>query len=316
MLHRVMIPLLSQLQDCGEHNGHIHSVLLKKVEKVVIPRDVQKRDQVVKPRVTQKRRKVVIPRDVQNRGGELVKPRAVQKGWTVAIPRDYQKRGQVVIPQVAQKRGSSYIQDCPEKGKWLNPGMPRRGTNEWLGWVCSPGTRDPRLVLRHDMAHDSVSAFQPTPVTTPRIKKKNPGSTPDHVDKRCNLPLGSLNQEITEAIHLETLHRDPATMDALWASGGKGGEKIATTWAQTRLKEIWVCNALVCALNDVTSSASLCLSLSDATLKSIYIELDYGSMDRDKSKDGNSKTMVSQVSIALSPMMKSEELSEVFDDNL
>jgi hypothetical protein len=39
----------------------------------------------------------------------------------------------------------------------------------------------------------------------------------------------------------------------------------------------------------------------------------------DKSNDGQSKTMVSQVSIALSPIVlskKSEELPEVFDDNL
>nr|CAD7257509.1 unnamed protein product [Timema shepardi] len=42
---------------------------------------------------------------------------------------------------------------------------------------------------------------------------------------------------------------------------------------------------------------------------------DLNQVFEDKSKDGNSKTMVSQVSIALSPMMKSEELSEVFDDN-
>jgi hypothetical protein len=39
----------------------------------------------------------------------------------------------------------------------------------------------------------------------------------------------------------------------------------------------------------------------------------------DKSKDGQSKTMVSQVSIAMSPIVlsqKGEELPEVFDDNL
>lgn len=44
-----------------------------------------------------------------------------------------------------------------------------------------------------------------------------------------------------------------------------------------------------------------------------------GSSYADKSKDGQSKTMVSQVSIAMSPIVrsqKSEELSEVFDDNL
>jgi hypothetical protein len=39
----------------------------------------------------------------------------------------------------------------------------------------------------------------------------------------------------------------------------------------------------------------------------------------DKSKDGQSKTMVSQVSIAMAPIVlsqKSEEFPEVFDDNL
>jgi hypothetical protein len=39
----------------------------------------------------------------------------------------------------------------------------------------------------------------------------------------------------------------------------------------------------------------------------------------DKSNDGQSKTMVSQVSIAMSPVVlpkKSEELPEVFDNNL
>lgn len=44
-----------------------------------------------------------------------------------------------------------------------------------------------------------------------------------------------------------------------------------------------------------------------------------GSSYGDKSKDGQSKTMVSQVSIAMSPIVlsqKSEELPEVFDDNL
>lgn len=45
-----------------------------------------------------------------------------------------------------------------------------------------------------------------------------------------------------------------------------------------------------------------------------------GSSYADKSKDGQSKTMVSQVSIAMSPLVlqskKNEELPEVFDDNL
>jgi hypothetical protein len=39
----------------------------------------------------------------------------------------------------------------------------------------------------------------------------------------------------------------------------------------------------------------------------------------DKSKEGQSKTMVSQVSIAMSPIVlsqKDEEFPEVFDDNL